>query len=113
MSNLDFSENSIVIRMTIAIRVRFPFVRNLKIVPMEDSFDIQFDLPDTMDKILGEAYCKRVHDYLMAVKHFIVNHSSCLKCKEGFSDKNCFTPSGWRETQITGYCEKCFDQMFQ
>ena len=35
----------------------------------------------------------------------------CIFCKEPFSDKNVFTPLGWRETQISGICEKCFDNM--
>jgi hypothetical protein len=35
----------------------------------------------------------------------------CIFCKEPFSDKNVFTQLGWRETQISGMCEKCFDNM--
>lgn len=34
----------------------------------------------------------------------------CLICKEAFSRKNCFTRLGWRETQLSGFCEKCFDE---
>lgn len=35
----------------------------------------------------------------------------CRRCKQAFSDKNVFTPAGWRETKITGICEKCFDEV--
>lgn len=35
----------------------------------------------------------------------------CVFCKEPFSDKNVFTQLGWRETQISGMCEKCFDSI--
>ena len=40
-----------------------------------------------------------------------VTHTSCVSCKERFSDTNCFTQAGWQETQISGLCERCFDQM--
>ena len=38
------------------------------------------------------------------------NH--CVFCGEEFSDENVFTEAGWRETKISGSCEKCFDKMF-
>lgn len=37
----------------------------------------------------------------------------CVKCAEPFSDKNVFTPSGWRETKISQLCERCWDTLFQ
>lgn len=36
----------------------------------------------------------------------------CVECKEAFTNKNVFTLDGWKETQISGYCEKCFDDLF-
>jgi hypothetical protein len=36
----------------------------------------------------------------------------CVKCKEEFSAKNVFTPLGWKETQLSGFCEACFDRLF-
>lgn len=33
----------------------------------------------------------------------------CIICDESFTEKNCFTDAGWRETQISGLCESCFD----
>lgn len=35
--------------------------------------------------------------------------TSCLRCKNAFSDSNVFTSLGWKETQISGFCETCFD----
>lgn len=39
-------------------------------------------------------------------------YTRCLDCKAEFTDANVLTPSGWRETQISGTCETCFDEMF-
>lgn len=36
----------------------------------------------------------------------------CICCGEEFSETNCFTEAGWKETQISGYCERCFEAMF-
>lgn len=33
----------------------------------------------------------------------------CACCGEPFSDANVHTPDGWKETQISGMCETCFD----
>jgi len=40
-----------------------------------------------------------------------IKHASCVACKDRFSDANCFTQAGWQETQISGLCERCFDQI--
>lgn len=40
-----------------------------------------------------------------------VTHAACVKCKERFSDLNCRTEAGWQETQISGLCESCFDEI--
>ncbi|MGA7811184.1 hypothetical protein [Bradyrhizobium sp.] len=40
-----------------------------------------------------------------------VSHTSCVRCEKRFGDDNCFTQKGWQETQISGLCEKCFDEM--
>lgn len=37
----------------------------------------------------------------------------CVNCTEPFSDKNVFTPAGWKETKISQLCEKCWDEMFK
>lgn len=39
-----------------------------------------------------------------------VRYTACVSCKERFSDANCHTQAGWQETQISGLCERCFDE---
>ena len=36
----------------------------------------------------------------------------CVKCKEKFSNSNTFSPNGWRETELSGFCEICWDETF-
>lgn len=36
----------------------------------------------------------------------------CEQCNKPFSMENVRTKAGWRETQISGWCETCFDAMF-
>lgn len=36
----------------------------------------------------------------------------CRRCKQPFTPDIVFTASGWRETAISGVCEKCFDEMY-
>lgn len=36
----------------------------------------------------------------------------CHYCHEDFYPSNVFTPNGWKETQISGSCEKCWDALF-
>lgn len=35
----------------------------------------------------------------------------CRACGAHFTPENTHTAAGWRETQITGTCEDCFDQL--
>ena len=39
-------------------------------------------------------------------------HSTCIECGSVFSSGNTQTPAGWRDTQIVGMCEKCYDALF-
>jgi hypothetical protein len=34
---------------------------------------------------------------------------TCINCEDPFTDKNVFTHLGWKETRISGMCERCFD----
>lgn len=36
----------------------------------------------------------------------------CYACRQPFSNANVRTHLGWRETQISGMCENCFDELF-
>lgn len=47
---------------------------------------------------------------LLAAGHQLWTH--CLQCSEEFSTANTHSPAGWRETQISGWCEDCFDSQF-
>ena len=38
---------------------------------------------------------------------------SCLHFGEQFSPANVHTRMGWRESQISGWCENCFDDVFK
>jgi hypothetical protein len=35
----------------------------------------------------------------------------CLRCGDQFSPANTFSEAGWRETEISGFCEACFDEV--
>jgi hypothetical protein len=37
---------------------------------------------------------------------------NCVACKKMFTSLNTHTEAGWRETQISGICETCFDKAF-
>lgn len=37
----------------------------------------------------------------------------CTSCSAPFSETNVRTSPGWRETQISGMCEVCYDELFQ
>ena len=37
----------------------------------------------------------------------------CVLCYKPFSSENTHTLVGWQETQISGFCEDCFDQAFE
>lgn len=37
---------------------------------------------------------------------------TCVLCGLKFGPTNTRTAAGWMETQISGYCEACFDRLF-
>ena len=39
-------------------------------------------------------------------------HTECCLCRTHFDENNVHSAAGWRETQISGYCEDCFDALF-
>lgn len=41
-----------------------------------------------------------------------VAEGHCLRCKDPFTEANVYTAAGWRETKISGFCERCFNEMF-
>lgn len=42
-----------------------------------------------------------------------LRYKRCLCCKQDFTSANTQTPAGWAGTQISGYCEACFDKLFE
>lgn len=41
-----------------------------------------------------------------------LNYTECVECEAGFHPSNTTTVEGWKETQISGLCEKCYDEIF-
>lgn len=52
-----------------------------------------------------EEFNKMLADGVPLQKH-------CIYCKLNFSTKNVQTRLGWRETQISGFCETCWNDIF-
>jgi hypothetical protein len=59
-------------------------------------------------KLLPES----LQEYQVLDQEGRLTFKNCFECKEPFGPSNVMTPPGWRETQITGYCEACFDKLF-
>lgn len=47
----------------------------------------------------------------MKVSDTTLNYSQCILCKSEFSELNVYSEEGWRETQLSGMCELCFDKV--
>jgi hypothetical protein len=41
-----------------------------------------------------------------------IQYLNCVECGQPFTDKNVHSQAGWLETQISGFCEDCFDALF-
>ncbi len=39
-------------------------------------------------------------------------YRACYLCEKHFDASNVETAMGWRETQISGTCETCYDELF-
>ena len=57
------------------------------------------DLPESF-----RSYCELLTRGRYTFKH-------CEMCGEDFTEENTRSKEGWRETQISGYCETCFDKL--
>lgn len=40
-----------------------------------------------------------------------MKYEKCMNCEQPFSKMNTRTVDGWLETQISGLCENCFDEL--
>lgn len=43
----------------------------------------------------------------------LIRYFKCENCKCEFSTLNIKSPKGWIESQISGFCEDCFDRLFE
>ena len=53
---------------------------------------------------------KEQFDHAIEVGHHMLTH--CMDCGQAFSSENTHSEAGWKETQISGICEDCFDTLF-
>jgi hypothetical protein len=51
-------------------------------------------------------------DYAKLREQGGLRHLACRLCAKPFTAENVQTSEGWRETQISGYCEACFTEVF-
>lgn len=51
-------------------------------------------------------------DFKELVATGFAGYRHCVTCHEDFAQGNVFTSAGWRETQLGGMCERCFDTLF-
>lgn len=52
-------------------------------------------------------------DYKILTVHGGLKYNKCIQCTAPFSSANTHTAAGWRDTQIVGMCEDCYDNLFQ
>lgn len=52
-------------------------------------------------------------DFLLLEGRERLRHTACISCRKRFSSANTRTSRGWAETQISGMCETCFDELFK
>jgi hypothetical protein len=52
-------------------------------------------------------------DFKQVVSSMREQRLNCLECKTLFTEANVHSAAGWRETQISGYCEDCYDELFK
>lgn len=50
-------------------------------------------------------------DFIKLQRIGALRHLSCFDCKKPFTTASATTPAGWRDTQIVGICEPCFDRL--
>ena len=57
---------------------------------------------------LPESY----EEFITLVHNAKTQHQYCVECQQGFNRFNTYSAPGWRDTQIIGMCEVCFDSLF-
>lgn len=59
-------------------------------------------------KLLPEAHS----DFVALKERHAATFTNCRICGERFGEENVFSKNGWIETQISGTCETCWDNLF-
>lgn len=62
--------------------------------------------------IKGHLLPESAADFTELIRTGQAHKTACRMCGSEFGSGNCYSPQGWRETQISGTCEKCFDALF-
>lgn len=68
-----------------------------------------------MKHSFGRDLPESLHD-LQSLLHTLSPYeprTTCRRCLQPFSPDNTRTSAGWRETQISGLCETCFDNLYR
>jgi hypothetical protein len=55
----------------------------------------------------------RVKQMSKSAEAVLPKYEECICCKQPFNTINTFTEAGWKETQTSGMCETCFDELFE
>ena len=42
-----------------------------------------------------------------------LQYKGCIQCRAPFTTENTHSAPGWRDTQIIGMCEDCYDGLFE
>jgi len=63
--------------------------------------------------IRGNPQPESFGDFIELRAQGALEYHCCVSCMEPFDHNNTKTPLGWVETQISGMCEDCFDQLFE
>lgn len=61
------------------------------------------------DKLLPE----NLADYKQLEAEGKLYFTHCFGCRREFKESNTASAEGWRETQISGMCEPCYDELFK
>jgi hypothetical protein len=61
--------------------------------------------------IQGKLLPESLEDFHDLRKQGRLTYKVCIHCSESFEDRT-QSPAGWRDTQIVGYCERCYDDLF-
>jgi len=60
----------------------------------------------------GQALPEDAEDFDTLVASLAETYLNCRSCRTMFSAANTHSNFGWRETQISGMCEDCYDKLF-